>query len=114
MRFKDVLGQENAKKRIIEMVDRNEIPHALLISGESGIPKLALARAMAQYIHCQNRQNGDSCGQCPSCLQHQSFNHADTFFSFPFINKGKIDVIRLFDEEIKKQTIAKPTNVKTN
>ena len=88
MRFKDVLGQENAKKRIIEMVDRNEIPHALLISGESGIPKLALARAMAQYIHCQNRQNGDSCGQCPSCLQHQSFNHADTFFSFPFINKG--------------------------
>ena len=87
MRFKDVLGQESAKKRIIKMVDSNEIPHAILLSGESGIPKLALARAMAQYIHCENRQNGDSCGHCPSCLQHQSFNHADTFYSYPFLKK---------------------------
>lgn len=88
MKFSEVIGQENAKSRIIRMIDNDEIPHALLIHGEPGIPKLALARAMAQYIHCENRQNGDSCGHCPSCLQHRSLNHADTYYSFPIVKKS--------------------------
>lgn len=88
MKFSEVIGQEKAKSRIIRMIDNDEIPHALLIHGEPGIPKLALARAMAQYIHCENRQNGDSCGHCPSCLQHRSLNHADTYYSFPIVKKS--------------------------
>lgn len=88
MKFSEVIGQEIAKKRLVQMVDNEEIPHALLIHGELGVPKLALARAMAQYIHCENKQNGDSCGKCPSCLQHQSLNHADTYYSFPIVKKS--------------------------
>ena len=88
MKFQNVIGQERAKERLINMVDNDEIPHAILIHGEPSIPKLALARAVAQYIHCEHRTNGDSCGTCPSCLQHQSFNHADTYFSFPFLKKS--------------------------
>ncbi len=92
MKFSEVIGQKEAKKRLINMIDSDEIPHALLIHGEVGIPKLALARAAAQYLHCTNRQNGDSCGVCPSCMQHQSLNHADTYYSFPFVKKsGKND-----------------------
>ncbi len=92
MRFSEVIGQESAKKRLIQMVNNDEIPHALLIHGEQGVPKLALARAVAQYIHCENRTCGDSCGKCPSCLQHQSLNHADTYYSFPIVKKsGKND-----------------------
>lgn len=88
MKFNEVIGQYSAKERITHMIDLDEIPHAILIHGEPGIPKLALARAMAQYIHCENRQNGDSCGMCPSCLQHQSMNHADTYYSFPIVKKS--------------------------
>lgn len=88
MKFSEVIGQEKAKSRIIRMIDNDEIPHALLIHGEPGIPKLVLARAMAQYIHCENRQNGDSCGHCPSCMQHRSLNHADTYYSFPIVKKS--------------------------
>lgn len=88
MKFSEIIGQESAKKRLIQMVDNDEIPHALLIHGELGVPKLALARALAQYIQCENKQNSDSCGCCPSCLQHQSLNHADTYYSFPIIKKS--------------------------
>ena len=91
MKFAEVLGHNSAKERIVRMVDGDAIPHALLLHGEIGIPKLALARAMAQYIHCENKQNGDSCGKCASCLQHQSFNHGDTFFSFPIVKKASVD-----------------------
>ena len=58
--------------------------------------------ATAQYIHCTNRINGDSCGECPSCLQHQSMNHADTFYSYPITKKGDKPVSEDFGNEWKK------------
>lgn len=89
MKFSDIPAHESAKERLRKSVDSGKIPHALLIEGPSGIGKFALARAFAQYIHCENRQDGDSCGRCPSCLQHESFNHIDTHFVFPVVKKAK-------------------------
>lgn len=87
MKFNDIPSHESAKKRLISFVDNNRIPHAILLEGQNGIGALAIARAFAQYIHCENKQNGDSCGKCPSCSQHQSFNHIDLHFSFPILKK---------------------------
>ena len=69
-------------------VDNDQLPHALLISGPSGIGKMTLARALAQYIHCTNRVNGDSCGKCPSCRQHQSLNNPDMHYVYPIVKKS--------------------------
>ncbi len=102
MRFRDVIGNERAIEQIRRMVDSGNIAHALLLHGEPGVPKLALALATAQYIHCTNRIDGDSCGMCPSCLQHQSLNHADTFYSYPIVKKGENPVSEDFDREWKR------------
>ncbi len=103
MKFRDVIGNERAIEQIRRMVDSGNIAHALLLHGEPGVPKLALALATAQYLHCTNRTGGDSCGMCPACLQHQSLNHADTFFSYPVIKKGnEKPVSEDFDREWKK------------
>lgn len=83
MRFCDIPGHEDVKERLRNMVDNGRIPHALLLEGPEGTAKFALARAMAQYIHCQNRIDGDSCGECPACRQHKSMQHIDTIYSFP-------------------------------
>ncbi len=88
MKFADIPGHDDVKQRLRQMVDDHRIPHALLLEGPAGTAKFALARAMAQYIHCTNHVNGDSCGKCAACLQHQTFNHADTFYSFPVIKKN--------------------------
>lgn len=89
MRFADIPGHDDVKQRLISQVDEGHMPHALLIEGPAGSGKFALARALAQYMHCTNRIAGhDSCGKCPSCQQHQTFNHADTIFSFPIIKRG--------------------------
>ena len=102
MKFSDIIGNEKAIEQVRRMVDSDNIAHALLFHGEPGVPKLALALATAQYIHCTNRHNGDSCGVCPSCLQHQSLNHADTFFSYPITKKGEKPVSEDFDAEWKE------------
>lgn len=99
MKFSDIIGNERAIAQIRRMIDNDTLPHALLLYGEPGIPKLALARATAQYLHCTNRHDGDSCGTCPSCLQHQSLNHADTFFSYPIVKKGDNPVSEDFNSE---------------
>lgn len=83
------------------MIDSGRMPHALLLHGQPGVPKLALARAAAQYLDCTQRENGDSCGRCPSCLQHQSLNHADTFYSYPIVKKGENPVSEDFSAEWK-------------
>lgn len=87
MKFDDIIGNKSAKDYLRHIIENDTIPHALLIYGAPGTAKLSLAQAAAQYIHCTNRQNGEPCGQCPSCRQHQSYNHADTFFSFPIVKK---------------------------
>lgn len=102
MKFSDIIGNEKAIEQVRRMVDSGHIPHALLFHGEPGVPKLALAMATAQYIHCTNRTGGDSCGMCPSCLQHQSMNHADTFFSYPITKKGEKPVSEDFGSEWKR------------
>ncbi|MBD5163965.1 MAG: DNA polymerase III subunit delta [Bacteroidales bacterium] len=93
MRFADIPGHEDVKARLRQMADTDRIPNALLLEGPEGTGKFALARAFAQYVHCQNRTpEGDSCGCCPSCLRHQNFNSLETIYSFPVIKKNSSSV----------------------
>ena len=71
MRFADIPGHDDVKKRLREMADSGRIPHALLLEGPAGAGKFALARAFAQYIHCTARTpEGDSCGKCQNGRAH--------------------------------------------
>ena len=83
MFFKDVIGQEEIKKRLIRSVQEERISHAQLFTGPEGTGKLALALAFAQYVSCRNRGETDSCGECPSCRKYQKLAHPDLHFVFP-------------------------------
>ena len=69
MQFKEVIGQEEVKKKLILSAKENRIPHAQLFLGPEGCGSFALALAYAQYILYPNRDGHDSCGVCPSCRQ---------------------------------------------
>ncbi|MCM1292716.1 MAG: DNA polymerase III subunit delta [Bacteroides sp.] len=84
MKFSDIPGHENAKTLMRRLVETDRIPHALLLEGPEGIGKLSLARAFAQYIHCENRTpDGEPCGHCQPCILHQSMNHIDCTYVYP-------------------------------
>lgn len=86
MKFSEIPGHINIKKRMRQMATADRLPHAIIIEGPEGIGKLAMARAFAQYIHCENPDpEGDACGVCRSCRLHQSMNHVDTHYSFPVV-----------------------------
>ncbi len=50
MLFKDVIGQDEVKKHLAEMVEQDRLSHALLFLGKEGSGALPLALAFAQYI----------------------------------------------------------------
>ncbi len=85
MRFSEVIGQEDAKRRLSGMVREGRMPHALLLCGPPGSGKMALALALASYLLCGDREDGDSCGRCPQCAMLRSWAHPDLHFSFPVI-----------------------------
>jgi len=85
MQFSDIAGHETLKMQLRDMVDSGRIPHALMLSGASGLGKMRLAQALAQYIHCDNPHDGDSCGVCPSCKQHRKLINPDLHFVYPVL-----------------------------
>lgn len=89
MLFKDVLVDEKIKNRLILSVKDNKISHGQLFVGNEGSHKLALALAYAQYINCENKQDNDSCGVCPSCRQMSKLQHPDLYLVFPHPARDK-------------------------
>ena len=83
MLFKEIIGQELIKAKLIDTVKNKRISHAQLFLGPEGCGKLALAIAYAQYINCENKQENDSCGVCDSCNKFNKLIHPDLHFIFP-------------------------------
>lgn len=109
MQFKDIIGQQEVKQQLVELVQHNRLSHALLFLGKEGSGALPLALAFAQYIVCTpNPQGGglepslfgesepqtstietktDSCGICPACLKAAQLVHPDIHYSYPTVTK---------------------------
>ena len=82
MYFKDIIGQQTLKERLLRSVEDNRLAHALLLTGPAGNGKLPIAVALARYILCSNRADGDACGRCPSCVKIDKLMHSDLHFVF--------------------------------
>lgn len=92
MFFRDIIGQSDIKKRLATTANDGFIPHAQLFCGPEGVGKLPLALVYAQYLNCENRQHGEPCGQCQSCIKYNHLAHPDLHFVFPIVKKDKKEV----------------------
>ena len=112
MRFADIKGLEEVKEALVAAVRNNHIAHAQLFAGTEGSAVMPLALAFATYLNCENKLEGDACGQCPSCLKNQKFVHPDLNFAFPVSStkkvSGKDAVSKNFLTEWRSFLIDKP------
>ncbi len=61
-----------------QRLTQQRLPHAVLLSGLSGLGKQAFAQAFAQRLLCETPlSNGVACGECRSCVQFQAQSHPD-------------------------------------
>jgi DNA polymerase-3 subunit delta' len=88
MMFKEIIGQQEVKHKLLGLVRDDRTPHALMLFGPQGTGKLPLAVAMAQYLACSDRQDHDACGTCPSCVKFGKLVHPDLHFVLPVVRTG--------------------------
>lgn len=93
MFFKDVIGQEEIKQRLLKEAKEGRIAHARLFCGNEGIGKLPLAIAYARYLSCEHPNEHDACGTCPSCIKYNKLAHPDLHFVFPVVKKKSKDTV---------------------
>jgi len=86
MQFAKVIGQDQVRDNLTDMVRQNRLSHALLLLGHEGAGALPLALAFAQYVVCENK-GVDACGICPPCMKANQLIHPDIHFSYPVIPK---------------------------
>jgi DNA polymerase-3 subunit delta' len=102
MIYAQIVGQKEAKGRLMKMVKDHRVPHALLFSGKEGSGNLPAALAFAQHLFCTQPSDYGPCNQCPSCLKVSKLIHPDLHFVFPIAKskdvKSSVDLIKEFRE----------------
>ena len=73
----EVIGQQDIWNRLMEMVQENRVPHALMFCGPQGCGKLAVALAFASYL----------LGDSPML---RKWEHPDLHFTFPTIKTSEM------------------------
>jgi DNA polymerase III subunit gamma/tau len=75
--FEEVIGQEKAKRLIVNSLEKNRISRAYLFSGAWSVGKTTLASLFARSLLCRNRnpQTQSPCNSCPSCISFLKGNH---------------------------------------
>ena len=82
MKFNDVIGQKEAKQRLMQMYGENRLPHAIMLCGPSGCGKMALALAFACHIL---RGGTEEDGKGEAMLA--KMEHPDLHFTYPTIKR---------------------------
>ncbi|MEW5919241.1 MAG: DNA polymerase III subunit gamma/tau, partial [Gemmatimonadota bacterium] len=65
--FASVAVQTHVATTLKGAIARGRVAHAYLFSGPRGVGKTTLARVLAMALNCENRVDGEPCGECDSC-----------------------------------------------
>ena len=83
MQFKQVVGLDDIKNHLIQLVREDKVPHAQLLLSQAGAGSLPLALAFSQYLVCENPSSVDSCAVCASCVKASKMIHPDIHYTYP-------------------------------
>lgn len=101
MQFSKVIGYNEVIESLRNMIDSNRVPHSFLFTEKSGYGAITLVLSAIQYLLCNNKIDGDSCGICPKCAKVSKLTHPDLHFSFPtnsstLVSKDKKEEVDLY------------------
>ncbi len=81
MRFSEIMGQENLRQRLLQLLEEGRVPHAMMLCGASGYGSLALALAVASWLLGEREANTK-----PNVrAMLAKFQHPDLHFIYPVI-----------------------------
>ncbi|MBU1446587.1 AAA family ATPase [Patescibacteria group bacterium] len=85
-----IIGHKKQIGAIEEDMKADNLTHAYLFAGPSGIGKFAIAKMFVNILQCPN----NLCHECPTCIQIQKDGHPDTIVLKDTEESIKIEQIR--------------------
>ena len=74
--FEQVIGQREAQQRLMQLIEEDRLPHALMLCGPSGCGKLALAMDFAKVLLAKTQND---------VAMLDKWEHPDLHFTYPTI-----------------------------
>ncbi len=102
MNFENIIGNDNNKDLLNEIVKSNSVSHGYMFLGISGIGKSLFAKEFAKAILCDEKIG---CNKCKSCIEFDSLNNPDFQLIEPEENSIKIEQIRKMNSKIYEKPI---------
>lgn len=90
--FSDIIGQEMIKEHMINSLEKGQVSHAYIISGERYCGKEYIANVFAMALQCEE-PGAEPCNECHSCKQAAGKNHPDIIY----LTHEKISTISVDD-----------------
>jgi len=85
-----LIGNEKIRNTLLAQIQNDRVPHAIIIEGEKGLGRHALADFLSAAILCTG--NNSPCGECQSCRLGISRSHPDISTVAPEDKKKNIAV----------------------
>lgn len=101
--FDKIIGNNENKKILENMVKKQNIPHSYIFSGISGIGKLLFAKEFAKAILCRD-ETIKPCNSCISCTSFENSNNPDCIIIDEQSESIKTEQIK----ELTKSVLEKP------
>jgi DNA polymerase III subunit delta' len=104
MEFKGILGHDRQKLMLSSLVEKDKLPHALLLAGPGGVGKRTIAVELVKNLFCENRC---ACGTCRGCRHMAAGAHPD-FTLLSGDASIKIDELRAIRKEVYEPPFEAP------
>lgn len=99
--FSTLIGNEEVKQTLRQLLTAARVPGSLLFTGETGIGKKLFALELAKSLNCRSRIGVEACDQCSSCRRISNS-------TFPPFGKDEDDKARLIWSEHTDVAMARP------